>query len=125
MPSTKILIINNLLKAKSINGSEVIRDFDGWSWNNNIKKQSDFEYNLIFQNMMFLNLRLDDNFKEKIYEQNFQNPNLLLMLCCFQVTIIETNIIHICKIKQYITALLDTSLVIKYMKKNEKYKLAL
>ena len=65
-----------LLKAKSINGSEVIRDFDGWSWNNNIKKQSDFEYNLIFQNMMLLNLRLDDNFKEKIYEQNFQNPNL-------------------------------------------------
>ena len=65
-----------LLKAKSINGSEVIRDFDGWSWNNNIKKQSDFEYNLIFQNMMLLNLRLDDNLKEKIYEQNFQNPNL-------------------------------------------------
>ena len=26
--------------------------------------------------MMLLNLRLDDNFKEKIYEQNFQNPNL-------------------------------------------------
>ena len=25
---------------------------------------------------MLLNLRLDDNFKEKIYEQNFQNPNL-------------------------------------------------
>ena len=65
-----------LLKAKSINGSEVIRDFDGWSWNNNIKKQNDFEYNLIFQNMILLKLKLDDNFKEKIYEQNFQSPNL-------------------------------------------------
>ncbi len=65
-----------LLKAKSINASEVIREFDGWSSNNNIKIQSDFEYNLIFQNMMLLNLRLDDNLKEKIYEQNFQNPNL-------------------------------------------------
>ena len=61
-----------LLKAKSINGSEVIRDFDGWSWNNNIKKQNDFEYNLIFQNMILLKLKLDDNFKEKIY----QSPNL-------------------------------------------------
>ena len=61
-----------LLKAKSINGSEVIRDFDGWSWNNNIKKQNDFEYNLIFQNMILLKLKLDDNFKE----QNFQSPNL-------------------------------------------------
>ena len=65
-----------LLKAKCINGSEVIRDFDGWSWNNNIKKQSDFEYNLIYQNMMLLNLKIDDDFKEKIYEQNFENPNI-------------------------------------------------
>ena len=41
-----------ILKAECLNDSEIIRDFDGWSWNNNIKNIEDIEYNLIFQNIM-------------------------------------------------------------------------
>ena len=49
-----------ILKAKCINDSEIIRDFDGWSWNNNIKDVVDIEYNLVFQNMMMLNNKIKD-----------------------------------------------------------------
>lgn len=44
------LAIKQFLKeAISINKSEVIRDFDGWSWNNNLKSEKAININLIYQ----------------------------------------------------------------------------
>ena len=44
------LAIKQFLKeAISINKSEVIRDFDGWSWNNNLKSERAININLIYQ----------------------------------------------------------------------------
>ena len=38
--------------AYSLDKSEVIRDFDGWSWNNNIKDIKNIEYNSIYQTLL-------------------------------------------------------------------------
>ena len=58
-----------ILKAVCLNGSEIIRDFDGWSWNNNIKTNKNIEYNLIFQNIMMLDININDI---ELYKQNFE-----------------------------------------------------
>lgn len=51
-------IIYNIQKfyciASCIDRSEIIRDFDGWSWNNNIKSQENIDINFIFQIMQIL-----------------------------------------------------------------------
>lgn len=58
-----------ILKSICIDGSEIIRDFDGWSWNNNIKTNVNIEYNLLFQTMMMLNIKISDT---KFYNENFE-----------------------------------------------------
>ena len=40
--------------ANGIDESEIIRDFDGWSWNNNIKDQENIKINFIYQTMQVL-----------------------------------------------------------------------
>lgn len=47
-------------KSICINESEIIRDFDGWSWNNNIKTTENIEFNLIFQKMLMLNMDISN-----------------------------------------------------------------
>lgn len=65
-----------ILKAECLNDSEIIRDFDGWSWNNNIKNIEDIEYNLIFQNIMMLDIKIDNTeFYNKSFEKTLINPN--------------------------------------------------
>lgn len=60
-------------KSTCINKSEIIRDFDGWSWNNNIKTTEDIEYNLVFQNIMMLNIEINNaEFLNKNYEETLQ-----------------------------------------------------
>ena len=74
-----------LLIGEELNDAEIIRDFDGWSWNNNIKDTENSEYNLIFQNMVFLLGRkiLQENFDYSIkenfekYEVNTENLSKL------------------------------------------------
>ncbi len=47
--------LSKLLKVgNSINGKEVIRDFNGFSWNVETNDIENFEYNLIFQNLNIL-----------------------------------------------------------------------
>lgn len=58
-----------ILKAICLDGSEITRDFDGWSWNNNIKSTENIECNLVFQNIMMLNTKIDDI---KFYKENFE-----------------------------------------------------
>lgn len=53
------ILINDAIKefaqkAVSISQSEVIRDFDGWSWNSNLKSQEEIEINLIYQTILIL-----------------------------------------------------------------------
>lgn len=67
-----------ILKAVCLNDSEIIRDFDGWSWNNNIKNTQDIEYNLIFQNIMMLDIKIDNmEFYNKNFEELFINSKPL------------------------------------------------
>lgn len=47
--------LDNLLNiGNSINTSEVIRDFNGWSWDITVKEIESIPYNLIYQNMLLL-----------------------------------------------------------------------
>lgn len=40
--------------ANGLDETEVIRDFDGWSWNNNIKAQENININLVYQTILLL-----------------------------------------------------------------------
>lgn len=51
---TSKCVIHLLNKGKTINNTEVIRDFTGWSWNVQIEDSKSIEYNLIFQNLLIL-----------------------------------------------------------------------
>lgn len=51
-PLLREIISNFEMIAYSLDKSEVIRDFDGWSWNNNIKNIKNIEYNSIYQTML-------------------------------------------------------------------------
>ncbi len=65
----KLAIQEFILNAKAINGIEPIRDFDGWSWNNNFKNPEDIEYNLIYQDLLMTDTNLED---EKSFIENFE-----------------------------------------------------
>lgn len=41
-------------KGRAINGVEIIRDFNGWSWNNAIDTKYSKYYNLVYQNLLLL-----------------------------------------------------------------------
>ncbi|MGN1326670.1 MAG: hypothetical protein ACI4VQ_01080 [Clostridia bacterium] len=58
--------------GKNINDIEIIRDFDGWSWNNNLKTPQEIETNLIFQNIIMSHKNIND---EKFYDDYIQAVN--------------------------------------------------
>ena len=79
------VIIDVINKGEAINNVEIIRDFNGWSWNSVIEKTLNKYYNLIYQNLLILlgnsnleeiiksyNIRelLQDKFKELYGERN-------------------------------------------------------
>lgn len=70
---TNKCILNMLNKGNTINSTEPIRDFNGWSWNVEINNTKNIEYNLIFQNLLIL---LGYNF---VYE-NLNTKNILELL---------------------------------------------
>ena len=43
-----------LTKGMALNGVEIIRDFNGWSWNNQLENDYSQYYNLIYQNLLSL-----------------------------------------------------------------------
>lgn len=43
-----------LINGYIININEIIRDFDGWSWNNYVKNIENIEYNFIYQTILML-----------------------------------------------------------------------
>ena len=43
-----------LENGMAINGAEIIRDFNGWSWNNVLTKELEQYYNLLYQNLILL-----------------------------------------------------------------------
>ena len=47
-------VIDVLNEGNSLNCSEVIRDFNGWSWNNMLDNLNFIQYNLVFQNLLLL-----------------------------------------------------------------------
>ena len=36
------------------NNLELITDFNGWSWDTTLKNSEEYDYNLIYQNLLFL-----------------------------------------------------------------------
>ena len=42
------------MTGKSLDRVEVLRDFNGWSWNANIKDMENINYNLLYQNIAIL-----------------------------------------------------------------------
>lgn len=94
---TKICVVNVLNKGKTINNTEPIRDFNGWSWNIQIDNSENIVYNLIFQNLLILfgyqltydnlnksnimeNLRIKLK-KEGYGEQGYNFLNTLFKIC--------------------------------------------
>ena len=61
-----------ILIAKNINDIEIIRDFDGWSWNSNLKTTQEIETNLIFQNIIMSHMNINN---EKFYNDYMQAVN--------------------------------------------------
>ena len=55
--------------GNSINNKEIIRDFNGWSWDIEVKDIENFEYNIIYQNLRIL---LDSDF---LYHWQKDNTN--------------------------------------------------
>lgn len=66
-----------MIEARCINNCEVIRDFDGWSWNSGLN-EDEITKNLIFQNILLSNIKINENefqntlinsylFEEEIY----------------------------------------------------------
>lgn len=47
-------VLTVLERGMAINGVEIIRDFNGWSWNNSLEDNESKYYNLIFQNLISL-----------------------------------------------------------------------
>lgn len=47
-------VIDVLNEGKSLNCSELIRDFNGWSWTTMLDRLDSIQYNLIFQNLLLL-----------------------------------------------------------------------
>lgn len=48
------IVTKTINKGKAIDGIEIIRDFNGWSWNNAIEDNMSKFYNLIYQSLIFL-----------------------------------------------------------------------
>ena len=49
-----------MVEARSINSCEVIRDFDGWSWNSGLSSEQIIK-NLIFQNIILSNIKIRED----------------------------------------------------------------
>lgn len=67
---TNKCLIDLLNKGRTINATEPIRDFNGWSWNVDINNTRNTEYNLIFQNLLIL-------FGYDFISKNINNTNLV------------------------------------------------
>lgn len=65
------------------NNVEVIRDFNGWSWDINEKQIEDIVYNLIYQNMLiifgnkFINCILENCMEENVEEHEIPNNEII------------------------------------------------
>lgn len=69
-------IIFVLSKGMAVNAVEIIRDFDGWSWNNVIDSKYSKYYNLIYQNLILLlgentvtDILNSNNIRETLYDK--------------------------------------------------------
>lgn len=89
-----------LTKGMALNGVEIIRDFNGWSWNNQLENDYSQYYNLIYQNLLSLlgenvleHIIFKDNLLENLLENirkkygNEKSENLFaaLVRCCLML----------------------------------------
>lgn len=62
-----------LEKGTAMNQSEVIRDFNGWSWNTDVKSMENITINLIYQNIFLL---LGEKIRKEVLEGNYKKGNI-------------------------------------------------
>lgn len=87
---TKVCVGNVLNRGKTVNETEPIRDFNGWSWNIQIDNSENIVYNLIFQNVLILfgyqftyeninKTTIIENFRTKLKREGYgEKGNLFL-----------------------------------------------
>ena len=71
--ATREFIIDGIAMSKS----EVIRDFNGWSWTSNVNDIENIDINLIYQNILMLTDNKIENIEvsDKLQETNLENLN--------------------------------------------------
>ena len=89
-------------KGKEINDTEIIRDFDAWSWNTQVDEIPNIEVNLIYQNMQLLlgytrlnellnlkSLKSDLELLEKSFKLLYGEENALkFLLLIYKISIV-------------------------------------
>jgi len=99
---TNKCILDMLNKGNTINSTEPIRDFNGWSWKIELNNTKTMEYNLIFQNFLILfghdfiksNLNTKnilEQIRPKLVNQIYKKSGLELFECLLQIAIIMYN----------------------------------
>lgn len=93
-------IINTINNGEALNNTEIIRDFNGWSWNNVIDTDINKYYNLIYQDLLLLlenetlrsiinskdiQTNLQKNMNEIYGEKNANNFLELFKKCCILI----------------------------------------
>ena len=105
LSNTEYKFENDIIKApleemlsigKNMNDNEVIRDFDGWTWNIEMKLIEDIECNLVFQNILMLigdDLKTENDIKErliKLYKKE-KATEIYILICKIALSIYLKN----------------------------------
>lgn len=99
---TNECVNNVLMRGKTINSTEPIRDFTGWSWNIQFDNSDNIIYNLIFQNALVLlgyeNLNecfrksnIVEALNKKINEMQYDKPGYDFIMDLFELCVILYN----------------------------------
>ena len=99
---TNECVNNVLMKGKTINSTEPIRDFTGWSWNIQFDNPDNIVYNLIFQNVLLLfgyegfseclkKNNIIESLNKKINEMNYDKQGYNFLMDLFEICVILYN----------------------------------
>lgn len=118
MPQEKQILqepISDLLNlGNRINQAEVIRDFNGWSWDVVLKEIPDIDTNLVFQNLLYL---IGNEFIQQWIQNQSELADYLELLQCY----IKENFGEK-RANQFITLFCKLAIEISISKKEEQYQ---
>lgn len=80
--------VSDMIKTgNSLNYQEVIRDFNGWSWSDSLATTEELEYNLVYQNLLFM---LGNKRLEKVLESPDRLATIKQELEEYELDIVES-----------------------------------